>query len=425
MKLFDIAFKDMLRYFRSAFAVGMMFIVPLMIAGLLAFAFGGVLKSSETSAYTLPVIKLQIANLDEGDASSGVNMGSVLVSALTSEEVKNVFAVTETKDETAARAAVDGQQAALALIVPANLTRSALTGQEQSAVTLYQDPTLSFGPGITREIVSQFLDALSGGQIAIRVAREQLTAQGQVLTPEAAQQIQAAYGQWFTQIAGQQGWNLPASIRLPNSETPKSVGDHRTTLLGPIMAGMMIFFVFFTGTNTAQSLIKEQEEGTLARMFTTPVSMATILGGKLASVFLTLIVQSIVLMIASSLIFNIDWGNLATLTLVTIGLVVSGSGFGVFLMSFMKNSRQAGAISGAVLAIMGMLGGLYTTGLPSVPEALNTIGVITPVNWALRGLNLSLAGAAPQDVLLPLLVMLAFGIVFFTAGVYFFGKRFA
>jgi ABC-type multidrug transport system permease subunit len=60
-----------------------------------------------------------------------------------------------------------------------------------------------------------------------------------------------------------------------------------------------------------------------------------------------------------------------------------------------------------------------------VPEALDKIGVITPVNWALRGLNLSLAGAAPQDVLTPLLVMLAFGIVFFVAGVTLFGKRFA
>ena len=67
MKLFDIALKDMLRYFRSAFAVGMMFVVPLMITGLLAFAFGGVITSSETAAYTLPVITVQIANLDEGD----------------------------------------------------------------------------------------------------------------------------------------------------------------------------------------------------------------------------------------------------------------------------------------------------------------------------------------------------------------------
>jgi ABC-2 type transport system permease protein len=368
---------------------------------------------------------VQIANLDEGDPASGVNMGSVLVSALTDETVKDVFSVTETNDDAAARAAVDRQQAALALVIPDNFTHAALTGEEQAAVSLYQDPTLSFGPGITAEIVSQFLDALSGGQIALRVARDQMAVQGQALTPEAAQQIQAVYGQWFTDVAGKNGWNLPASIRLPNKETPKSVGDHRTTLLGPVMAGMLVFFVFFTGSNTAQSILKEHEEGTLARMFTTPVSMATILGGKFAAVFLTLIVQSIVLMAASSLVFGIDWGRLGAVALVVLGLVVAGSGFGVLLMSFLKTEQQAGPVSGGVLAVLGMLGGLFTSGLQSPPAALEKIGVITPQNWALRGLNLALTGAAPQDVIIPMLVLLAFGIVFFIIGVRLFGARFA
>jgi hypothetical protein len=52
MKIIDIALKDMLRYFRSAFAVGMMLVVPLLITGLIYAAFGGVLTSSETEVYT-------------------------------------------------------------------------------------------------------------------------------------------------------------------------------------------------------------------------------------------------------------------------------------------------------------------------------------------------------------------------------------
>ena len=43
MKVLDIALKDLLRSFRSAFALVMMFVAPLLITGLIYFAFGSML----------------------------------------------------------------------------------------------------------------------------------------------------------------------------------------------------------------------------------------------------------------------------------------------------------------------------------------------------------------------------------------------
>ncbi len=424
MKLVDIAIKDMRRYFRSAFAVGMMLVIPLLITGLIYAAFGGVLVSSETEAYTLPVIKVQIVNLDQGDEQTGVNLGQFLIDALTDESVRDVFDVALTSDEAAARAAVDTQQAALALIIPAQFTQAAMTGQPDAEVALYQDPTLSFGPGITKEIVDQFLDALTGGQIAGAVMTGQLADRGLAADPAALTQAQLAYSEWFRSIAAEKQWNLPVVKRLPNRETPKSIADHRTTLLGPVMAGMLIFFVFFTGANTAQLILKEQDEGTLARIFTTPTRLPVILGGKFAAVFITLIVQSIVLAVASALAFRINWGNLAALGMVMIGLVVAGSGFGILLISLVKNNRQAGAVIGGVLAVMGMLSGLFSTGFAGA-SIFDRLGLFFPQGWALHGMKLVLAGAAPQDVVVSLLVLLAFGLVFLAAGTYRFRTRFA
>jgi ABC-type Na+ efflux pump permease subunit len=70
-------------------------------------------------------------------------------------------------------------------------------------------------------------------------------------------------------------------------------------MLGPVMAGMMIMFVFFTGASSASSLITENEEGTLSRLCTTPTSLASILGGKFIAVLLILVVQVAVLMAAA------------------------------------------------------------------------------------------------------------------------------
>jgi ABC-type multidrug transport system permease subunit len=425
MKILDIAYKDMLRYFRSAFAVGMMLVVPLLITALIYAAFGGVLATSETEVYTLPVIRLQVLNLDAGDKTGQFNAGDMLVDALRSDSVQDVFQVTLADSESSARAAVDRQQAALAVIIPEHFTRAAISGQGEGEIEFYEDPALSFGPGITREIIGQFLDVLSGGQIAGSVLREQFSARGLPAHVELQQQVQVDYSNWFFRLSGEQSWNLPLEKRLPNRTDAKSITDHRTTLMGPVMAGMMIFFVFFTGANTAQSIIKEQEEGTLARMFTTPTRYEFILGGKFVAVFLTLAVQSVVLTVASGLIFGIDWGNISALALVIVGLVVAGAGFGILLMSLITTTRQAGALTGGVLALMGMVGGLFTTGLPGVPPALETAGLFIPQGWALRGLRLVLFGAAPQDVLIPAAVLLIFGLVFFVVGARKFSGRFA
>jgi ABC-2 type transport system permease protein len=425
MKIIDIALKDMLRYFRNTFAVGMMVVVPLLITGLIYAAFGGVLTSSETSAYSLPVIKVQVVNHDSGDAQASFNAGKYLVDALSSESVKDVFAVTLASDDRSARAAVDHQAAALALIIPDNFTHAAVSGDSQAVLELYQDPTLSFGPGIAKEIIDQFLDALTGGQVAGRVLQEQAGTQGLTLDSQAKLQVQLEYSSWFQSLAGSRTWEIPLKKRLPNNPQEKSVTDHRNSLMGPVMAGMMVFFVFFTGANTAMSLIKEHEEGTLARIFTTPTSTGVILGGKFAAVFITLLVQAIVLTVASGLVFGIDWGNLAALSLVIAGMVVSGAGFGILLMSFLKSTRQAGPVVGGVVTLTGMAGGLMTTGISKVPEALNTANLFVPQGWAMRGLRLVLFGAGPQDVFLPVLVMFAFGMVFFAAGARLFSKRFA
>jgi ABC-2 type transport system permease protein len=196
-------------------------------------------------------------------------------------------------------------------------------------------------------------------------------------------------------------------------------------MIGSIMAGMLIFFTFFTGANTAQSIIREDEEGTLARLFTTATPPPVILGGKFSAVFFTVIVQAIVLLLVSGMIFGIRWGQPLTVALVTLSLVVAAAGFGVLLMSFVKTTQQAGSVIGGVLTMAGMAGGLFTTGIPNMPPIFDTVTLFTPHGWALRAWKLALAGGGAGDVLLPVIIMFGMGTVFFVVGAFLFRKRFA
>lgn len=424
MKVLHIALKDLFRSFRSGFALVMMFGAPLLIAGLLHFAFGGLTAGG--GGFDLPVTRVRVVNLDQPDSQAGsFAAGSMLVEFLQDEELTDLLQVTEVADEASARAAVDGQEADVAIIIPSDFTAAALALDRKATVTLYQDPTLTIGPGIVKDLVGQFVDGFVGARIATDVAVHQLEARGMEANAALAQDVAVKYAAWLESLDHhrEEGTSPLLDVQSPLGTTePVTQG---AGMIDPIMASMMIFFVFFTAANTAESIIREDEEGTLARLFTTPTPQAVILGGKFTAVFLTLIVQVVVLLFVSMLVFGTRWGESPTVALVTVGMVVAAAGFGVLLMSFVKNTRQTGPVMGGVLTLTGMLGGLFTSGVPNMPAAFDAVTLTMPHGWALRGWKLALAGGGVGEALLPVTVMLGMGIAFFVVGALLFRRRFA
>jgi ABC-type multidrug transport system permease subunit len=107
-----------------------------------------------------------------------------------------------------------------------------------------------------------------------------------------------------------------------------------------------------------------------------------------------------------------------------LSLVIAATGFGVMLMSFIKNTRQTGAILGGVMTLTGMLGGLISNGIPNIPKVMDTIALIVPQGWAMQAWKLSLAGKTASAILLPALVLTILGVLFFSIGFVSFRKRF-
>ena len=67
MKVIDIALKDLIQTTRSVFALGMMVAAPLLIIGLIYFAFGG-LNSADGAPP--PAVQVGLVNLDTLPADS-------------------------------------------------------------------------------------------------------------------------------------------------------------------------------------------------------------------------------------------------------------------------------------------------------------------------------------------------------------------
>jgi ABC-2 type transport system permease protein len=424
MKVLDIALKDLLRSFRNVSALFFMFVLPLMTVGLIYFAFSGL--AGGEGGFGLQVTQVQVVNLDQPALQfGGFSAGQMLVEFLQDERLANLLQVIVVADEASARAAVDRQEAGVAIIIPPDFTTAAFAPEGSATVTLYQDPTLTLGPAIVKGLVSQFVDGFAGTIIAAGVVAEQLDERGVAVDAGLMQDVTDRYVAWAQTLGQSQSRGVYQALDVQPPPSKVEPVDLTTKIITGIMSGMLVFYAFFTGAATAESIIREDEEKTLSRLFTTPTPRAVILGGKFVAVFVTIIVQVIVTMIAGRIIFGVRWGEPWPVLLAALGLVVVAAGCGVLLMSFLKSTRQAGPVMGGVLTMTSMAGGLFTTGFPNLPAAFETATLFVPQGWALRGWKLALAGGGVSDVLLPAVVTLGMGIVFFVVGAFVFRKRFA
>lgn len=433
MKIIDIALKDMTRSFRSFFAIVFMFVVPLLVTGMFYFMFGNIASDGD---FNLPKTKVIIANLDQGGPKFQVNpknipggreadtMGELIVNILESDEIGELIEVTFAPDAMAARAAVDTQVSQVAIIIPPDFSKQFADQDGEAVIEFYQDPTLTIGPGIIRAIMNRFMDGMAGVKIAVNVFQDEADSSDYALTGLVVQ------GYLDTSLALRENPEEDLlDVRTPPGEQQSETEESQNMLLSiisPIMGGMMIFYAFFTGASTAQSILKEEEERTLPRLFTTPTPQATILSGKLLAVFLTVSVQVTVLILAARLIFSIQWGDFISVALVAIGIVFSASSFGVFVNSFLKNTKQGGVLFGGVLTVTGMLGmiSIFAIGSPAASQMGDTVSLLVPQGWAVRGLMQSMNGEPLSDLLVTTLALLAWSAAFFTIGVWRFNRRY-
>jgi ABC-2 type transport system permease protein len=429
MKAIDIALKDLTRSFRSAFAIVFMFGVPLLVTGMFYLMFG----NSSSGNLQLPKTTVIVANLDEGGPRFEVSekdfpggkktrtLGEMVVNVLESDELADLVQVSTAPGAELARAAVDGQQAQVAVIIPPDFSKTFADVNQQSTLELYQDPTLTIGPEIIRSILNRFMDGMAGVKIALNVYLDEASASDAHLAGQVIQQ--------YLDSSLVQTKDLAAALLDTRTSTaaaaPKRDDSLLSQIVGPIMAGMLIFYAFYTGASTAQSILKEEEERTLPRMFTTPTPRTVILSGKFLAVFLTVLVQVTVLLLAAHLIFRIEWGDLALVGLTAIGTVFCAASFGICLNSFLKNARQGGSLFGVILTLTGMLGMLSIIAAgSSTASQIGTASLFVPQGWAVEGLVSVMHGGQFAELIPYVSGLFVWGSVMFVIGIWRFNRRY-
>jgi len=68
---------------------------------------------------------------------------------------------------------------------------------------------------------------------------------------------------------------------------------------------------------------------------------------------------------------------------------------------------------------------IFATGSPAAAQMGDTVSLLVPQGWAVRGLTQSMTGEPLSDLLLTTMVLMTWSTAFFTIGVWRFNKRYA
>jgi ABC-2 type transport system permease protein len=415
MKIWTIAWKDTLVRFRDRNALILMLAAPLLISAIIGSAFGGFVSGGGDAP--LADIPMIIVNQDEGE------LGEVFTDLITADipELVTLFDTTLMTDLEAARALVQAGESRAVIAIPPDFSARLQSREEESGsttVTLYTDPAATITPNIIRGVVAQIVNEFAGRRISGQITAEHLS---------------EVYAETLGPALADLGPAIAAELQAEEVESG-SISLNRVALgeseeINPFaffVPSMGIFFLVFAMMDGTRSILDEDREGTLDRLISTPTSHGQILLGKIFGVFLTGMVQFIVYVIASRLLFNVNWGSsivgLALMTLVTVAAFTS---LGAFIAAFARDANQANIFGSTVALVSAALGGNFTSPF-NFPEWLNFLSKFTVNRWSIDGFaDLTLFNLGVGEVLPEIGVLLAIAAVFFVLGLWQFRRRIA
>lgn len=176
------------------------------------------------------------------------------------------------------------------------------------------------------------------------------------------------------------------------------------------VGGWAMMFLLFSLTAASASLFEEKQSGVVLRILASPISRVQILWGKYLFNMLMGIIQLIVLFGAGALLFDIDIiSNFFNLILVVIAASFACTAFGMLLAAVSRTEAQARGLGTFLILTMSSIGGAWFP-ISFMPDAIQFFSRGTLVFWSMDGfMQVLWRGAPTNEILLNVFVLLGMG----------------
>ena len=148
----------------------------------------------------------------------------------------------------------------------------------------------------------------------------------------------------------------------------------------------MVLFMFIMSMIGSVSLIEARRLGVVRRMLATPTPARTVVLGEAIGRFAVAILQGLVIMIGSALLFGVRWGDPLAAGALLTAIALAGAGAGMLLGATLRTEQQAVGM-GLLLGLgLGALGGCMVP-VELFSPVMQRVADFTPHAWAISGLS--------------------------------------
>lgn len=197
--------------------------------------------------------------------------------------------------------------------------------------------------------------------------------------------------------------------RAPTGLTSGEKGEPSLNGMQYYAAAMGVMFLLFNATLGARSILVERHTETLARLAMTPSRTYHIIGGKFLGTLSFALVQFVLFMTATYVMFQVSWGaNLAQVGTIGFSYAIAVSGFAIMLASLVKEEKTVDNIGGIGVQVLALLGGSMIPAT-AFPGAIQSISNLIPNKWALDSFLEIMTGTTWSALYIPVVLLLSFG----------------
>lgn len=161
----------------------------------------------------------------------------------------------------------------------------------------------------------------------------------------------------------------------------------------------LVLFVFLTALTGSAALIQSRQLGVTSRMLSTPTSVREVVVGEGLARFLVGLFQGLYIVVATLLVFGVEWGNPVGWVPLLVLFAATGAGAAMLIGSVFDNDQQAGGISVMIGLGLAAIGGAMLP-LELFTPTMTRIAHLTPHAWAVEGFaELVYRGGSLGDVI--------------------------